>query len=312
MVEAERAVALRSIDEMLASEVKPKGRKAIVKAVTDALDTEGTTDFVTGKNREALIDAAKDLCPKNPECYNVVGAMFMLYSQTGNEEYFDAAELAWVSVPYAEMVEDSLVPAWREEFADIGAGTATTEDATARAAPTDAAVGPTIETLCVEQLFVQLRKQKGGRLDSVKPAALRRQVDALWRDYGDVLSTFENPHPRRPDESLTEESMREHLRQLERGFPGENWGTVWNEQLAAAGYLTGLFIAIYEWTDDDALRKRVRLLADMAFDYGVTQPRLRGSLDMKRNREWVLLELDAMLDLSGGRGQEKVKAVCPA
>lgn len=92
------AAALKSIDDLLATEMEPQGQKAILIAIETAYATDSSAEDSGEWSREAVLEVVKDTeCPEEPECVSLVTPLFATYVETGNRLFFDAAEMVWAS-----------------------------------------------------------------------------------------------------------------------------------------------------------------------------------------------------------------------
>jgi len=104
---AEVSVSRKSIDDLLATDLEPKGKKATVKAISDAFATEPDAEaLVPDLSRKWVVDYAKANCPKNETCLNILTTLFNAYVVTGSDEFFVAAEMVWASSPSGGIKDD--------------------------------------------------------------------------------------------------------------------------------------------------------------------------------------------------------------
>ena len=168
-------------------------------------------------------------------------------------------------------------------------------DVAVAATPAPEAVHPVQETMTRRQLVKQLVGQKDSQIRKVSYSELQATIKELWDKFGDQLEAWDQTGY---GQTLKRSDLMSTLRGMRDGVSKSNkYNEIWLDRVVASESMTWTAIEMYRWADSDALRRRARRLAQLAYAYGVTQPLSLGKLDRAGNRRHIDADLEYFLSL---------------
>jgi len=168
-------------------------------------------------------------------------------------------------------------------------------DVAVASTPASEAVHPVKETMTRRQLVKQLVGQKDSQIRKVSYSELQATIKELWDKFGGKLEAWDQTGY---GQTLKRSDLMSTLRGMRDGVSKSNkYNEIWLDRVVASESMTWTAIEMYRWANSDALRRRARRLAQLAYAYGVTQPLSLGKLDREGNRRHIDANLEYFLSL---------------